>query len=277
MSTDSKNKPFLRWAGGKNWLIKYLVSIISESDFNNYHEPFLGGGSIFFSIRPSNGSFLSDLNSELIGTYITLRNSPEELIKELGSYKNNERFYYKIRDSKPTTSIEKASRFIYLNQTSFNGIYRVNLKGDYNVPYGYRKKDFFDPLVLRSTSDSLRNSKIFCGDFSTIEGNIKSGDLIYLDPPYIVSHGDNGFIKYNQKLFSLEDQFRLCKFIDIVKNKGAFYILSNAFHPKIREIFNKGDYIIELKRASLIGGKNAVRGKISEYLFTNIKIHSNDR
>ena len=205
-----------------------------------------------------------------------MKDFPEELIQELRTYKNDELFYYKIRSNRTNNQIEKAARFIYLNQTSYNGIFRVNLKGEYNVPYGFRTKDFFQPIILRKVSARLQNCQLFCCDFAEIQDNISKGDLVYLDPPYTVSHSNNGFIKYNQKLFSLEDQNILSGFIDVLKAKGAYYILSNAFHPKILEIFHKNDTILELKRASLIGGKNASRGKITELLFTNVNNHSND-
>jgi DNA adenine methylase len=272
----SKIKPFLRWAGGKNWLIKHLDTILPTPKFNNYHEPFLGGASMFLSLNPNHQCFLSDLNNELIETYITLKDYPEELIQKLQSYKNNEEFYYKIRNSKTNDQIEKAARFIYLNQTSYNGIFRVNLKGEYNVPYGFRSKAFCEPSILKKVSAKLRNCQFMCCDFSDIQTNILRNDLVYLDPPYTVSHSNNGFIKYNQKLFSLEDQYKLSGFIDILKDKGAYYILSNAYHPKIREIFYKNDSILELQRASLIGGKKATRGQIKEYIFTNLNIESND-
>jgi len=268
--------PFLRWAGGKKWLTRQLDAIVSKPNFNSYHEPFLGGASLFFSINQRHKSFLSDLNKELIDTYITLRDFPEELIRELSTYKNEELFYYQIRSIKSIDPIKQAARFIYLNQTSYNGIFRVNLKGEYNVPYGFRTKNFFDPALLREVSVRLYDCQIFYGDFADTLDNVSEGDLVYLDPPYTVSHNNNGFIKYNQKLFSIEDQVRLSKYIDSLKDKGAYYILSNACHPKIHEIFDKNDTILELKRASLIGGKNASRGKISEFLFTNINSHSND-
>jgi DNA adenine methylase len=278
MRSEKKQiSPFLRWAGGKNWLIKHLDTILPNSKFNNYHEPFLGGASLFLSINPDHQSFLSDFNSELIETYITLRDYPEELIQKLQTYKNTETFYYKMRSTLPISQIGKAARFIYLNQTSYNGIFRVNLKGEYNVPYGFRTKEFIQPSLLRQVSTRLQNCKLFYCDFADIQDNISQGDLVYLDPPYTVSHSNNGFIKYNQKLFSLTDQNRLSAFIDVLKEKGAYYILSNAYHPKILEIFQKNDTILELQRASLIGGKNAKRGKIKELLFTNVNNHSNDK
>lgn len=270
----SKNKynnatPVLRWAGGKNWLIKHLSGLIPRN-FKNYHEPFLGGGSIFLAINPTRRSFLSDTNSELIDTYMALKTSPQQIIEELKQYRNTEEFYYTIRGQRFTDPFSSAARFIFLNQTSFNGIYRVNLKGTYNVPYGHRKKQFLDENALIMASLRLKNADLFCDDFEIVRDNVKKNDLVFLDPPYVVSHNGNGFIKYNQKLFSLYDQYRLSSLIDYIKSKGAYYVLTNAAHHKILEIFSKNDRIVELSRANLIGGLNARRGQTSEYVFTNV-------
>lgn len=271
MKTSGTIKPFLRWAGGKKWLVKHLSKLLPKNGFRNYHEPFLGGGSIFLAIRPSGEAFLSDLNVELISTYISLRNDPECIIAILKTFKNTEHFYYKIRDKEYADPYEQAARFIYLNQTSFNGIYRVNLRGEYNVPYGYRSKRFLEADSLRSVSQLLRDATLSHGDFKNIKGNLRSKDLVFLDPPYTVSHNDNGFIKYNQKLFSLDDQRRLSSLIDFIKKKGAYYILTNAAHRTIEEIFEKGDRKLKLSRANLIGGLNAERGQATEYIFTNVE------
>lgn len=265
------NKPFLRWAGGKSWIIKHLSKIIGDINFRNYHEPFLGGGAVFFALQPSNISYLSDLNEELVHTYLTLQKNPAEIIRIMKMYKNTEEFYYEIRSSSFTDPIKKAARFIYLNQTSFNGIYRVNLRGIYNVPYGHRTKIFLEEDKLVEASKCLQKAVITCGDFSSGQANIQAEDLVFLDPPYTVSHNNNGFIKYNQKLFSIEDQMRLSKFIDYIRAKGAYYILTNAAHPEIGKIFDKGEIKLELNRASLIGGENAKRGQTTEYVFTNLK------
>jgi DNA adenine methylase len=273
MSADWKNKPFLRWAGGKSWLVKHLDSLILQNGFKNYHEPFLGGGSIFLSINPPNKSFLSDLNKDLIETYISIKNDPEKVIQVLKTFRNTEEFYYSIRAKKFQNSYKKAAQFIFLNQTSFNGIYRVNLHGVYNVPYGHRTKVFLEPDVIRKVSHSLKKVTLFDGDFSISKQNIKKDDLVFLDPPYVVSHNDNGFLKYNQKLFSLDDQQRLSELIDFIKRKDAYYLLTNAAHKTIAKIFEKGDKIITLNRANLIGGINAQRGQTTEYIFTNVKNH----
>lgn len=268
--TEVEPKPFLRWAGGKNWLIKHVKESLGDFAFKNYHEPFLGGASLFLFLRPQSNSYLSDLNSELIETYSVVRDHVERLISEMEKYRNNEKFYYSIREVKTQSKIKNAAKFIYLNQTSFNGIYRVNLDGVYNVPYGFRSKEFLDADNLRAVSQTLKNVKLTVNDFASSIKKVKKGDLVFLDPPYTVSHNNNGFIKYNQKLFSLEDQYRLAESIEIIKNRGAYYILTNAAHKKIAEIFGPIDKKKELTRASLIGGSKAQRGHISEYLFTNI-------
>jgi len=271
IETTKKAKPFLRWAGGKSWLVKHLDTLLPLQGFNDYHEPFLGGASIFLSINPEKKSYLSDLNKELIDTYSTLKSDPEKIIQVLNTYKNTEEEYYKLRSHSFTDPVKQAARFIYLNQTSFNGIYRVNLKGEYNVPYGHRTKNFLEADKLRLVSGRLKNASITHCDFDASKKRIKRGDLVFLDPPYTVSHNHNGFIKYNQKIFSLDDQVRLSNLIDFIKSKDAHYILTNAAHEKILEIFDKGDIMLEKSRASLVGGTNAKRGQTTEYVFTNIK------
>lgn len=265
-------KPFLRWAGGKSWLLKHLDSLLPKEGYNAYHEPFLGGASVFLALNPRK-SYLSDLNKELIETYSSLRDFPEEIIECLKNHENSEKYYYKIRSTIPKDPIDKAARFIYLNQTSFNGIFRVNLKGKYNVPYGFRTKDFIEPDKLKLVSERLQNTVLFTGDFSIALDNVQENDLVFLDPPYTVSHNHNGFIKYNQKLFSFDDQIRLSRLIDEIKSRNAFYILTNAAHPKVEAIFSKGDSVLRKSRANLIGGLSAQRGQTEEFVFTNtIKI-----
>ena len=153
---------------------------------------------------------------------------------------------------------------------SFNGIFRVNLNGKYNVPYGNRENYNFDFDNIISVSSALQNTKITQSDFSKTINNVKKGDLSFLDPPYTITHNLNGFVQYNQKIFSLEDQYKLAEMIQEIKTK-AFYILTNAAHKKVKEIFDDTDTLLEISRASVIGGKGAIRGRYSEYLFTNIK------
>lgn len=270
MDNKFSAKPFLRWAGGKKWLVKHLDGIIKNLKYNKYYEPFIGGGAVYFALQPENAE-LSDICKPLINTYQQLQQFPEEVIEYLSEFENDKEAYYKIRSQTFLNLAQQAAQFIYLNSTSFNGIYRESRLGQYNVPYGYRTEYMIDTNRLRASSDALNNRKIIHQDFMDISSKIEHGDLVFLDPPYTVSHNKNGFIEYNQKIFKLEDQYRLSKLIDIIKEKEAYYILTNAAHPTIKGIFDKGDTIIELSRASGVGGKNAKREKISEYIFTNIE------
>lgn len=263
-------KPFLRWAGGKTWLIKYLSNYLPSSGFNTYHEPFLGGGSVFFSLQPQK-AILSDLNQELIGTYLQVKDNVEDVIKHLSNFSNTSINYYQVRGTNYDSETQKAAKFIYLNQTSFNGIYRVNLKGEYNVPFGYRNKDFLDTKALRAASEALKNVELLHVDFVETLNNIKEGDLVFIDPPYTVAHENNGFVKYNQNIFAWEDQERLNNYIKSVTEKGAYFIMTNAAHKSIEELYSDIGESIKLQRASLIGGKGALRTLYNELLYSNIK------
>jgi len=200
---DSKFfRPIFRWAGGKNWLLKDLQKFLPSS-FNNYHEPFLGGGSIFFNMNSNNKAFLSDCNSDLINAYSQTRDNLEELINLLKKFKNTKDEYYRIRGTQYSLPIEKAAQFIYLNRTCYNGIYRVNYKGEFNVPYGFKKyRKLFEFERFRKASELLKRAELLSYDFELSLENIKEGDFVFLDPPYTVSHIKNGFLKYNENIFS---------------------------------------------------------------------------
>lgn len=269
---DLKGKPFLRWIGGKNWLIPHISFLTSKIKFRNYHEPFFGGGSVFFSLKINNKSFISDSNIELINTYKSVKKNPKEVCDFLSEFDQNEEFYYYLRSQKFNDPYKEAARFIHLNKTSFNGLYRVNSKGKYNVAYG--KKTFnlnYLNGLIHFASKKLKSSNINECDFKETLSQIKKGDLVYLDPPYTITNNKNGFIKYNEKQFSYDDQIELSNFIKELKNRGAYYILSNAHHPDIKKIYYcPDDNIISLTRGSVVGAKIASRGKYKEYLFTNI-------
>lgn len=266
----NKAKPFLRWAGGKRWLWKHLDQFVDINNYTAYHEPFIGGGSVFFQLNPKE-AYISDSNEWLIETYNSIKDISEEVIEHLVKFKNTKEEYYKVRHKKYRNQAKRAAQFIYLNQTSFNGIYRVNLKGKYNVPYGHRYKYNFDYRNINLVSQALINTEINCYDFNESIHRVSENDLVFLDPPYTITHNNNGFIQYNQKIFSLEDQYKLSALVDEIKHQNAYYIVTNAAHQKVREIFTKnGDSVLEINRASLVGGKNAKRGNYSEFLFTNI-------
>lgn len=193
------------------------------------------------------------------------------MISYLRQQQVNEDSYYRIRASHPRAPHCRAGKFIYLNRTSFNGIYRVNRNGEYNVPYGHRDGYCFDFERIRKASKALKGATLRSVDFSETLNDVKEKDLVFLDPPYTVSHNNNGFIEYNKKLFSIDDQERLKRYIDEVDDKGAYYILTNAAHKKIAEIFNNdANALISMQRQSTLGGINAHRGETQEYIFTNI-------
>lgn len=262
-------KPFLKWAGGKNWLIKHLPVLISNLKFETYHEPFLGGGSVFFYLNPDK-AFLSDANKELIEAYQAIQLDVEKVLKVLLSWPVSEEKYYDIRSLCSDDIFVRAARFIYLNRTSFNGIYRVNRKGEYNVPYGHRDNYQFDIKRIQRASIALQGKLVFHADFVDALDSVNKGDLVFLDPPYTVAHNNNGFIEYNKNLFSLDDQQKLRKSIDVISNRGAYFLLTNAAHEKISEIFEGCGARVALPRFSGLGGKQAKRQEINEYIFSNI-------
>lgn len=262
-------EPFLRWAGGKSWLKNKIGELIPKK-FQRYIEPFLGGGSIFFAIGEHDQSFLYDINPNLINAYIQVRDNVEDVIKHLKTFRNTEKDYYRIRQTEFSDPSMNASKFIYLNKTSFNGIYRVNKQGNYNVPYGYRYTiDFISENNLRLTSQKLQKSVIECLDFNESILKAQEDDFVFLDPPYTTAHSNNNFIGYNQKLFSLQDQYKLATSLNYLDKIGAKYLLTNAYHEKIKEIYSGTGNFQVLSRMSLIGGKGAKRQNINEYIIKN--------
>lgn len=261
---------FIRWAGGKSWLVPYVRELIDGLNYNKYFEPFMGGASIFFSIEHPHQSYLSDVNLELVNTFCAVRDNPRKIITHLNSFHLGEDIYYQIRSENPRGKYKQAARFLYLNANSFNGIYRVNRQGQYNVPYGKKEKTVnCDRLI--EISRKLQNVNIQCHDFYDIIDMIDEGDLVFLDPPYTVSNNNNEFfIQYNQRLFSLEDQRRLAALIEHIVARNAWFILTNAYNQTIYEIFHDTGRVIERERKSLIGGRDAFRGNVQEYIFTNI-------
>lgn len=263
--------PFLRWAGGKNWLVKLINKGLDIKSFSSYHEPFVGGGAMLFHLQPKK-AYISDTNVQLMRTYEVVRDNVSEIINIISNYGRDEQAYYQVRSIKTSDPIEQAAQFIYLNLMSYNGIYRVNLKGEYNVPWGKRVHYKFDFDNLRKVSVYLQKVHIQAMDFGDSIKSVRKNTLVFLDPPYTHSKIENRFIKYNQKIFTLEDQKRLSLMIDTIKSRGAYYILTNADHDIIKEIFDKNDRIIYLSRSNIIGGRNAQRGQYEECIFTNTNL-----
>lgn len=263
--------PFLRWAGGKKWLVNRIKEALDITAFSSYHEPFVGGGALLFFFQPKK-AYISDANEQLILTYIVVRDNIHDVIDIISDFGKGEEAYYRVRAMKTEEPTVQAARFIYLNQMSYNGIYRVNSKGEYNVPWGKRLKYEFDFNNLQNVSKYLQHVRIQAMDFGESIKSVRKNTLVFLDPPYTHSNINNGFIQYNKKIFAFEDQIRLSEMIDTIKARGAYYILTNADHDVIREVFDKEDKVIPITRNSTIGGKNAQRGKYEECIFTNTNL-----
>ncbi|WP_447767923.1 DNA adenine methylase [Sphingobacterium faecium] len=264
----NKITPFLKWAGGKRWLTGKLDDYLPKS-YNNYIEPFLGSGAVFFSLEPKT-SILSDVNQSLILTYNTIKEDHVGVYNRLQEHavKHCNDYYYEVRNQEYQNKIELAARFIYLNRTCFNGLYRVNLKGQFNVPIGSKDKVILETDNFKKTADALANAEIINSDFEIVIDRAMEGDLVYIDPPYTVKHNNNGFVKYNEQMFTWADQVRLSKAIKRASDRGAHVILSNADHQSIRDLYLEFGKIDSLSRNSVIASDPLNRGKYSEILVT---------
>jgi DNA adenine methylase len=268
--TKIEANSFLRWAGSKKILVNEITKHFPNK-YTNYIEPFLGSVAIFFSIKEKRNSYISDSNQRLINTYIQVRDNIDEVIHFLKQYRNEKEFYYYLRSFESTTLAEEAAIFIYLNKTCFNGLYRVNKANIFNVPYGNRiNVDFVTESLLKTVSKSLSNVNIMCLDFEETLANINENDLVFIDPPYVTTHNNNGFIEYNQKIFTWHDQIRLHNYINQIIAKNAFFIMTNAAHNSLLDLYSNVCTPIVLKRYSCIGGRNSYRGFVEEFLFTNV-------
>jgi DNA adenine methylase len=257
--------PLLKWPGGKRRLLDRILPFVPER-FKGYFEPFLGGGALFFALQPDRAR-LSDNNAELVRAYLQIRDSPWEVIRELRKLRNSEKDYYRVRSSVPQEDSAGAARLIYLTTLAFNGIYRVNLRGRFNVPYGY--KTHLDPCDERRILESsaiLKKAFITHRDFEGVVKEAQRGDLIYFDPPYTVAHANNGFIKYNAKMFSWEDQVRLAAVARALVERGCTVLVSNADHFSIRRLYD-GFELNTIQRNSVIAASSMARSVVTECLF----------
>ena len=261
-NSTSASPPFLKWTGGKRWLAPAVAQLVPRN-YGRYIEPFVGGGAIFFHLRPWPAT-LSDINPDLINVYRQVRDNVEAVISRLQRLKIDRNFYGTMRASKPQTPITRAVRFLYLNRTAFNGIYRVNRQGLFNVPFGCKPGTVVcDPELLRSASIALQNRKISTSDFERAIDAADEGDLIYADPPYTTKHDNNGFRRYNEEIFSWEDQIRLAKSCRQAVARGAYVIVSNANHGPIVDLY-KGFRCKRISRQSLISGVAHGRCSVKE-------------
>lgn len=263
-------RPFLKWAGGKNQLISQYRPYFPER-FSTYYEPFLGGGAIFFFLQPHH-SLLMDINSELVNAYCCVRNQVEALIAKLKEHRDchNPDYYYSVRSRPYGSEIERAARLIYLNKTCFNGLYRENSKGQFNVPIGsYKNPMIYDPELLYAAAEALQQAQIKTGPFDTIlEYAHSSNDFVYFDPPYYPLSATSKFTSYNRYAFTQADQLRLRDTFIELAQRGVKVMLSNSDCSFIRELY-AGFPIHTITASRSINSNAERRGKITEVLVTS--------
>ena len=268
-------KPVLKWAGGKRQLLPAILSELPPS-IGTYYEPFVGGAALFFALaakRRFERAVLSDKNPELVGVYKALRDDAEKVIELLDRYRerHSEREYYKIRAARPGKAVERAARILYLNKTGYNGLYRVNSRGEFNVPFGrYRKPNICDTERLLAAAQALNGVLIETEDFEVICRRARPGDVVYLDPPYLPLSKTANFTAYHSDSFGHDEHERLARvFAKLAKNK-VFALLSNSDTPFTRELYE--NFSIKTVRVARPINSNArLRGKVSEVLVRSLK------
>lgn len=265
-NANSSITPFLKWAGGKRWLMRSYKAAFDLSNIRRYIEPFVGSGAVFFSLQPVK-ALLNDANMELVETYRAIKDDWKPVLALLRKHQHhhNDNYYYQMRESTPTSPAARAARFVYLNRTCFNGLYRVNRRGEFNVPRGTKNSVLLSTDDFEAVSQQLSTATLEAGDFERIIDRSGGGDFIYADPPYTVKHNNNGFIKYNERLFSWADQERLREALMRAAHRGAKILVSNADHPSIRELYADATYIVA-ERQSVMSSESARRKRTTELL-----------
>lgn len=261
-------KPFVKWAGGKRWLTDHALLGLPKFT-GRYIEPFLGGGAMYFHLRPQS-AILSDLNSRLIETYKAIRNDPHPVQTILREHHEAhcKQHYYEVRGMDLESLPERAAQFLYLNRTCWNGLYRENLAGKFNVPIGTKSLVFDPEEDFGAISALLQRAEIECCDFEAAINKAESGDFVFCDPPYTTAHNMNGFVKYNQHIFSWDDQIRLRDAAMGAMARGAAVVVTNADHPSLHDLYGDAGKIDVVARQSVISGISKGRRITSEILVT---------
>ena len=272
-----KLQPFTKWTGGKRKLLPKLKELLPV-DYNNYYEPFVGGGALFFELAPKN-AIINDFNNELINCYIQIKNNPNKLIESLRKHKekNSKEYYLEIRGLdrldcfSNLSGIERAARIMYMLRVNFNGLYRVNSKNQFNVPYGnYSNPKIVDEELINSISDYLNSNeiKIMSGDFEDSLDTVKSGDFVYFDPPYIPLNETSSFTSYTHEGFSYEDQVRLRDTVRKLTEKGVKVMVSNSSSELTIDLYSEFNvHYVDVTRTN--GAKSTSRGVVKEVIITN--------
>lgn len=264
--------PFLKWAGGKRWFVQQHGRVFPRT-YRRYIEPFLGGGAVYFHLRP-NEAILGDINPEVIAAYQAIKEQWVGLKRSLAhhqrAHNEAEDYYYEVRAKAPKKLVQRASRMIYLNRTCFNGIYRVNRQGIFNVPRGTKDTVLMDTDDFKSMSALLAGAELRVGDFEALIDEALEDDLVFVDPPYTIRHNLNGFIKYNEVLFSWSDQERLARALTRAAARGVKVVATNANHNSVRTLYAGWDFMTHaVSRFSQVSADGASRRQFEELIITS--------
>ncbi|MBF0564773.1 MAG: DNA adenine methylase [Nitrospirae bacterium] len=273
--------PFVKWAGGKRQLLSTIDKYLPPFGNNyTYYEPFIGGGALLFHLQPKK-AVINDSNAEIANCYEVIRDYPDELIADLQEHnrKNNEEYYYEVRDSdrkpeyKTSTKIQRAARILYLNKTCYNGLFRVNSQGQFNVPFGrYKKPAIVNEAVIRAASSYLKQNEltILHGDFKQAVNEAKEGDFVYFDPPYDVLSSTSSFTSYDVNGFDRAEQERLFNVFQQLDKRRCYVMLSNSSTDFIRKLYKNRKYkVLTVSANRAINSVSGGRGKIDEVLVIN--------
>lgn len=262
--------PFLKWAGGKRGLLPALTGLLPTTGFRDYYEPFLGGGALFFALSPPS-AHLNDANEELVTCYVVVRDRLPELLEALPRHANSEEHFLRVRAQRPERldDVERAARFIYLNRTCFNGLYRVNRRGEFNTPFGrYRNPRLVPTELLTAASAALRGVRLTATGFAEACADAGCGDLVYLDPPYVPAGGYADFRRYHREQFRDEDHEALAMLFKDLDARGCHVMLSNSYTPRVLELYS--DWRIhEVSTRRNINSVSSRRGPVPEVVVTN--------
>lgn len=264
-----RSKPFIKWAGGKRQLLPEILRHVPER-FGTYHEPFVGGGAVFFALPQGTVARLSDSNERLVRAYRGIKFHVEDVIRKLNEFRVDRDTYLeqRARNIDADSDADVAAWFIYLNKTGYNGLYRVNSRNMFNVPHGTRTGRVYicDEDNLRACAKALANATVVHQDFEHALRQVRRGDLVYLDPPYIPVSATSYFTSYTVDGFTHDDQIRLRDAALKVKRKGARVIVSNS--SAARKLYGEGFKITEVLASRQVNSKADRRGKIAELLIT---------
>ncbi len=270
-------KPFLKWVGGKRQLVpELLVRIEKLDEFGRYHEPFVGGGALFFELARRNAlgrkkAYLSDSNPNLIAAYKGVQEDVDGLVDLLETHKakHSPEYYYEVRGEKPTSNIARAARIIYMNKTCYNGLYRENSRGEFNVPVGrYKNPLICDAPALRAASTALKHAKLTVAHFDKVRENAEAGDLVYFDPPYVPVSKTASFTDYAAGGFGMDMQEHLAEVFAELDANGVHVLLSNSMTKIVEDLYKK--FRVESVYATrAINSRADRRGKIAEALISN--------